>query len=133
MYVLPIDVISRSNASINRSHLGFFAVVLGSWPLPHTHLMFCFASILTASIGRSSDPVALSSPIFPSCSDASFSLNMSTGPSVNNPFSIGFRGLSLLSKPSTYFCHRNLTSLPSNAGFVAFTRMQFATTKFQIT
>ena len=58
--------------------------------------MSCFASILTASIGRSSGPVALSIPIFPSCSDTSFSLNMSIGPSVAKPLSICFLEFSVL-------------------------------------
>ena len=71
----------------------------------HDGLFCCFASILTASIGRSSGPVALSSPIFPSCSDTSFSLNMSIGPPVAKPLSIYFLVFSVLSNHSKYVSH----------------------------
>ena len=58
-------------------------------------------------------PMALSSPIFPSCLETSFSLNNYIGPSVSKPFCIGFLGFSVLSNPSKYVCHVNMISLPS--------------------
>ena len=58
-------------------------------------------------------PLALSSPIFPSCLDTSFSLNNYIGPLVSKPFCIGFFGFSVLSNPSKYVCHVNMISLPS--------------------
>ena len=78
-----------------------------------TYPMSCFASILTASIGRSSGPVALSSPIFPSCSNTSFSLNTSIGPSVAKPLAICFLGFAVLSNPSNYVSHLSMISLPT--------------------
>ena len=77
-----------------------------------TDLMSCFASISTASIGISSGPVALSSPIFPSCLNTSFSFNISIGHSITKPFSICFLGLSVLSNPSKCVSHHNRISLP---------------------
>ena len=62
---------------------------------------------------RSSDPVALSNPIFPSCSETSFSLNMSIGPSVAKPFSICFLVFSVLNNPSRYVSHLFMISLPT--------------------
>ena len=58
-------------------------------------------------------PMALSSHIFPSCLETSFSLNNSIGPTVSKPFCIGFLGFSVLSNPSKYVCHLNMISLPS--------------------
>ena len=58
-------------------------------------------------------PMALSSPIFPSCLETSLSLNNYIGPSVNKPFCIGFLGFSVWSNPSKYVCHVNMISLPS--------------------
>ena len=79
----------------------------------NTYIMSCFASILTASMGRSSGHVVLSSPIFPGCSDTSFSLNMSIGPSVAKPLSICFLVFSVLSYPSKHVSHMCMISLPT--------------------
>ena len=73
--------------------------------------MSCFASILTASIDRSSGPVALSNHIFPSCTDTSFSLYMSIGHSVAKPLSIFFLVFSVLSNPSKDVSHLCMVSL----------------------
>ena len=73
--------------------------------------MFSFASILTASLGRSSGHVALYNPVFPSCSDTSISLNMSIGPSVAKPLSICFLVFSVLSNPLKYVSHLCMISL----------------------
>ena len=58
-------------------------------------------------------PMALSSPIFPSCLETSCSLNNYIGPSVSKPFCIGFLGFSVLSNPSKYVCHLDMISPPS--------------------
>ena len=66
---------------------------------------------LTASIYRSSGPVALSSPIFPICSDTSFTLNKSIGHSVAKPLSNRFLVFSVFSNPSQYVSHLSMISL----------------------
>ena len=92
MYVLPIDVICRSLAYINRSH-SFI-----EW-----HHIYGIACCSTWFMASTTYPM--------SCPNTSFSLNSSIGFSITKPLSICFLVFLVLSNPSKYVSHLSMISL----------------------
>ena len=84
---------------------GFIAVLYTVPVAHHSRVSLHFDQaicilLLTSFSAPPLAPLALSSPIFPSCMETSFSFNHYIGPSVSKPFCIGFLGFSVLSNPS---------------------------------
>ena len=80
-------------------HIGMFLSHITPVISLHFDQAICIL-LLTSFSAHPLAPMALSSPIFPSCLETSFSLNNYIGPSVSKPFCIGFLGFSMLSNPS---------------------------------